>query len=109
MSIFISQATGTRVGGLIETFFGLGFSILVAFVYSWLITLVILGTVPILLIAGGLQFKVLHGNAAKNKKNVETAGKIAVDSIDNIRTVASLTIEENFFEQYKVQIKGPYL
>lgn len=103
------QATGSRVGSLVETFFIFIFILIIAFVYSWIITLVILGLVPLLFIAGALQFKVLHGTAAKNKKNVEEAGKIAVDSISNIRTVASLTIEENFFLQYKSHIKGPYL
>ena len=34
--------------------------------------------------------------------------QIAVDSIENIRTVAALGIEENFFRQYKESVKSPY-
>ncbi len=34
--------------------------------------------------------------------------QIAVDSVENIRTVAALGVEENFFRQYTVELKQPY-
>ena len=34
--------------------------------------------------------------------------QIAVDSIENIRTVAALGVEDNFFHQYKKSVKAPY-
>ncbi len=69
----------------------------------------ILGLVPILLIAGSLQTKVFIGrHAARNKKNLETAGKLAVESIDNIRIVASITGEERFYSMYSAEITKTY-
>ena len=34
--------------------------------------------------------------------------QIAVDSIENIHTVAALGVEENFFRQYKKNVEAPY-
>lgn len=80
----------------------------IAFAYSWLLTLVILAVVPILIIAGSCQLQIFTRHASKTKKNLETAGKLAVDSIDNIRTVASLTIEEKFCIMYTAEVARTY-
>ena len=34
--------------------------------------------------------------------------QIAVDSIENIHTVAALGVEDNFFRQYKKNVEAPY-
>ena len=91
-----------------ETFVGLLLALVIALRYSWLMTLVILGVVPLVMIAGALQLKALTTHATSTKKKLEGAGKVAVDSLENIRTVASLTIESNFYEQYKAEVKKPY-
>ena len=82
--------------------------LVVAFVYSWVLTLVILGIVPLMMLAGLLQLKALAGHATNSKKALEGAGKVAVDSIENIRTVAALGIEDSFFNQYKGLVRKPY-
>ena len=71
-------------------------------------TLVILGVIPFVMLASSIEVQVFTGHASKTKKNWETAGKIAVDSIDNIRTVASLTIEERFCTLYTAEISSSY-
>ena len=108
LSLSLSQATGSRVGTLIETLVGALLALGLALYYSWLMTIVILLVVPLVMVAGALQLKALTTHASSNKKQLEKAGKLSVDSIENIRTVASLTIEENFYEQYKVEVKRPY-
>ena len=71
-------------------------------------TIVIILVVPLVMIAGALELKALTSHTTSNKKKLEAAGKIAVDSIENIRTVASLTVEDNFYKQYKAEVKRPY-
>lgn len=61
-----------------------------------------------MIIAGGINVRAATGRAARNKKHLETAGKIVVDSTEHIRTVASLTVEDNFYEQYRAQLDVPY-
>ena len=91
-----------------ETFVGAILALGIAFGYSWIITLVVLCTLPFMLVAGTLANKAVLSNAQSRKKDYEVAGKLAVDSVENVRTVASLTIEDNFFEKYKVEVKKPY-
>lgn len=79
LPLFISichQATGSRLGALIEAFIGLLLALVIAFAYSWLLTLVILGTLPVILVAGALQVRALTGHTAANKKALEEAGKV---------------------------------
>ena len=102
------QATGNRIGSLMETFVGAVLALGIAFGYSWIITLVVLGTVPFLMVALTLSTKAVLFNAESRKKNYEVAGRLAVDSIENVRTVASLTIEDGFFGKYKIEVKKPY-
>ena len=45
---------------------------------------------------------------ARNKKALEKAGMVAVDSIENIRTVAALGVEQNFIQQYYTRINTMY-
>ena len=49
---------------------------IIAFIYGWKLTLVILCFVPFLAIAGFLQVKMLTGAAGKNQEALELAGKV---------------------------------
>ena len=67
-----------------------------------------IGVVPILIVGGVFQTVVLSRNIARNKKALENAGMVAVDSIENIRTVAVLGVEQNFIQQYHTRINTMY-
>ena len=108
MTTLSAQATGSRIGTLIETAVGLLIAVIIAFVFSWLLTLVILGLVPFLILAGAIHTKAVTSRVSKNKKFIENAGKIVVDSTSNIRTVASLTAEDNFFREFHRELSVPY-
>lgn len=87
---------------------GLLMGVVIAFIYSWLLTLVVLGLVPLVIIAGSIQTKADTSRVKKNKIYIENAGKIVVDSTSNIRTVASLRAEDTFFSQYQNELYTPY-
>ena len=98
------QATGSRLGVLFEIFIGLTLAIGIAFAFSWLVTLVLLAFVPVIFVSGAIRLKITLGHTNKIKKNLETAGKLAVDSINNIRTVASLVVEDKFCSLYSIEV-----
>ena len=52
-------------------------SMIIAFVYSWMLTLVLIGFVPVFMIAGFLQLRAITGHAGDNKKALEEAGKVS--------------------------------
>ena len=63
---------------------------------------------PVLGSFGFLQFRLLAGRTAKNKKKLEESGKTAVESIDNVRTVVSLGVEEMFNTRYRTLLQYPF-
>ncbi|CAF3377225.1 unnamed protein product [Rotaria socialis] len=96
----VQGATGVRIGTMLQNISNLGVGIVLAFIYGWSLTLIMLAFVPFMILAGFLQTYLLTGIADKDKKVLEEAGKIAVESISNIRTVAQLTKEQYFGDEY---------
>ncbi|NXX41749.1 MDR1 protein, partial [Tricholaema leucomelas] len=104
----VKGATGSRLGLVAMTVFTLLTAIIIAFVYGWQLTLLILACIPFLIAANAVNVSSVSGHAAKDQKALEEAGRIATESVENIRTVASLTREETFYERYITSLDGPY-
>lgn len=102
------QATGIRLATVLQIIFGAIAATIIAFVASWELSFLMIMLFPL---AGSLSFlkiRLLAGRAQKNKQRLEHSGQTAVESIDNIRTVAGLGVEEKFYHRYCSLLKGPF-
>uniref|UniRef100_A0A7M4G190 Multidrug resistance protein 1-like n=1 Tax=Crocodylus porosus TaxID=8502 RepID=A0A7M4G190_CROPO len=104
----VKGATGSRLGLLTMTVCTLLTAIIIAFVYGWQLTLLILACIPFIIATNAVRISSVSGHASKDQKALEEAGRISTEAVENIRTVASLTREEAFFEKYNASLNGPY-
>ncbi|XP_069835208.1 ATP-dependent translocase ABCB1-like [Dendropsophus ebraccatus] len=104
----VKGATGSRIGLITMTVCTLLAAIIIAFVHGWQLTLLILACIPFLIGANFIRMKSMAGHASKDQKALEEAGRISTESVENIRTVVSLTREETFYDRYNESLSGPY-
>ncbi|XP_044860298.1 ATP-dependent translocase ABCB1-like [Mauremys mutica] len=104
----VKGATGSRLGLFTKTASTLLSAIIIAFVYDWQLTLLILACIPFIIAASAIRLSSVAGRASKDQKAFEEAGRTSVEAVENIRTVASLTSEDAFYEKYNASLNGPY-
>ncbi|XP_023932082.1 multidrug resistance protein 1A isoform X3 [Lingula anatina] len=104
----VQGATGARLGTIIQSIANMGTAIIIAFVFSWEMTLLIIAFLPFIAVGGMLEMRLMYGATIRDKEALENAGKTAVEAIENMRTVASLTKEEKFYQLYKEKLDAPF-
>uniref|UniRef100_A0A8C3X868 ATP binding cassette subfamily B member 5 n=1 Tax=Cyanoderma ruficeps TaxID=181631 RepID=A0A8C3X868_9PASS len=104
----VKGATGSRLALMTMTVFTLVTAIIIAFVYGWQLTLLILACIPFIVGANAVNASSMSGHAAEDQKALEEAGRISTESVENIRTLASLTKEEAFYERYVASLDLTY-
>lgn len=93
--------TSDKISLLAQGVSGIGLSIITGFVLSWQLTLVILLFVPITFISGNVMGRASTNNKTKNKWSVEDElSRMAVETVENIRTVVSLGREQYFMNGF---------
>ncbi|XP_031432825.1 ATP-dependent translocase ABCB1-like [Clupea harengus] len=104
----VKGAAGSRLGLATNTVCSLGIDIIVAFIHSWQLTLLILACVPFLTGANFIQMRAMAGHTSKDQKSLEMAGKISTETVENFRTVVTLTREDMFFSKFANSLIEPY-
>ncbi|KAL1916375.1 uncharacterized protein VTP21DRAFT_5566 [Calcarisporiella thermophila] len=74
---------------------------IIMFSYGWKMSLILLPAMPLYVFALIFQVKALEGFSGRVNKGYRQAGKIVGEAIHEIRTVASLGIEDVFENKYK--------
>lgn len=75
----ICQATGSRLAVFCQSAAGIMAGVIIGFIYSWELTLCILGFAPLMLVSGFVQMKTMSGAAKDRKEALEGAGKVILE------------------------------
>ncbi|XP_048341989.1 bile salt export pump isoform X2 [Sphaerodactylus townsendi] len=104
----VQGATGTQIGMIVSSLTNIGVAIIIAFYFSWKLSLVILCFLPFLALSGAIQSKMLTGFASQDKKAMEITGRISSEALSNIRTVAGIGQEKKFIDAFEKELEIPY-
>ncbi|XP_040379796.1 ABC transporter B family member 21-like isoform X2 [Oryza brachyantha] len=107
-TVLIQDAMGEKVGKFVQllvTFLG-GFA--VAFAQGWLLTLVMLATIPPLVLAGAVMSNVVAKMASLGQAAYAEAAVVVEQTIGSIRTVASFTGEKQAVAKYGRSLQSAY-
>ncbi|CAB1346654.1 unnamed protein product [Coregonus sp. 'balchen'] len=105
----VQGATGSQIGMIVNSLTNIGASFIIAFSFSWKLSLVVICFLPLIGLSGVFQVKMLTGFANEDKKAMEAAGQVSSEALANIRTIAGLCKESTFVDTYEQQLEAPYM
>ncbi|KAI9196906.1 hypothetical protein LWI28_028001 [Acer negundo] len=107
-TILIQDAMGEKAGKFIQMLSSFIGGFVMAFVKGWLLTLVMLSSIPPLVISGALMIKLIGKLASRRQTAYSLAATIVEQTIGAIRTVASFTGEQQAISNYNKSLIKAY-
>ncbi|KAG8527810.1 uncharacterized protein KY384_007964 [Bacidia gigantensis] len=104
----LAGLSGTIVGTILTILVNLIASILLTHIVAWKIAIVLLATLPILLGSGVMRLRALAKFQDRHQAVYATSIGITVEAVESIKTIATLSLEEEFYNTYKRSLAGPY-
>lgn len=92
--------TSDKISLLSQGIAGIGTSLLIGFILSWKLTLVMLIFVPVAFFSGSLAGSISANTKVNGKTSNEESGRLTIETVDNIKTVITLTCEDHFIDEF---------
>jgi ABC-type multidrug transport system fused ATPase/permease subunit len=73
------QATGSRIGAILQATSTLAIGVILSFTFSWKMTLVSLIPIPLIFLGVFVESRVIRGHGLKEKSALEAATKVSHD------------------------------
>ncbi|KAK6746818.1 hypothetical protein RB195_000213 [Necator americanus] len=104
----VKSAIDYRLGSVFNCVVSVCAGIGIAFYYGWQMALLTIAIFPLAGVGQAIQMKFMSGKATNDAKEMENSGKIAMEAIENIRTVQALTLEHRLHAQFCRHLDGPH-
>ncbi|KAF2012864.1 P-loop containing nucleoside triphosphate hydrolase protein [Aaosphaeria arxii CBS 175.79] len=106
-TVAVGAFSGSTFGTVFAILLNIIFAIVVSHVFAWKIAIVCLVTVPILLATGFMQLRMLARYEERHREAFSTATSLATEAIQSIKTVAILSLENEFMESFTQLLSAP--
>jgi ABC-type multidrug transport system fused ATPase/permease subunit len=103
----LAGLSGSVIGTLFSITVNLIAAIILTHIIAWRIALVCLALVPLLLGAGLMELHVLGKFEERHENAYTKSVDIGVEAVTSIKTIASLSLEEETLKTYQRSLKGP--
>ncbi|CAK8563878.1 unnamed protein product [Lathyrus sativus] len=107
-TVLIQEAMGEKVGKFIQYVSGFLGSLVVAFIKGWLLSLVLLSSLPFLVLSGSMMSFAFAKMASRGQTAYSEAATVVEKILGSIRTVASFTGEKQAIAQYNQSLTKAY-
>ena len=104
----LAGLSGVVVGTILTILVNLIASIIMTHIIAWKIAAVLLATLPILLGSGFMRLYVLGKLQATHQKLYATSVGISLEAVASMKTIASYSLEKEFYERYCRSLRAPY-
>ncbi|KAF5175694.1 Abc transporter b family member [Thalictrum thalictroides] len=105
----VKSAIAERISVILQNMTSLLISFIVAFVVEWRVSLLILGTFPLLVLANFAQQLSMKGFAGDTAKAHAKTSMIAGEGVSNIRTVAAFNAQDKILSLFSHELRVPQL
>ncbi|KAF9626088.1 hypothetical protein IFM89_030756 [Coptis chinensis] len=105
----VKSAIAERISVILQNMTSLLISFVVAFIVEWRVSLLILGTFPLLVLANFAQQLSLKGFAGDTAKAHAKTSMIAGEGVSNIRTVAAFNAQDKILSLFSHELRIPQL
>ncbi|KAA8641945.1 putative ABC multidrug transporter [Aspergillus tanneri] len=101
----LAGISGVTLGTILIVSVNLVASLTVAVIMGWKLGLVCISAVPVLLLCGFIRVWMLDRLQRRAKKAYQKSASSACEAASSIRTVASLTMEDEILQSYETQLQ----
>lgn len=103
----VGAFSGSTFGTVLGVIVNMVVAVVLSLCFAWKIALVCMVTLPVLLGAGFMQLRMLARYEERHRGAFATATTLATEAIQSIRTVAVLSLEREYMDEYERLVRGP--
>ncbi|KAI4176761.1 MAG: hypothetical protein LQ343_000854 [Gyalolechia ehrenbergii] len=104
----LAGLSGVVVGTILTILVNLIVSILLTHIIAWKIAVVLLATLPILLGSGFMRLDALSKLQIRHQKLYAVPAGISLEAVASIKTIATCSLEQEYYERYCRSLQAPY-
>ncbi|KAI6176117.1 P-glycoprotein-9 [Aphelenchoides bicaudatus] len=104
----VKSAIDYRLGSVFSCVVSLVFGIGLAFYYNWIMAILVITIFPLSGVGHFVHIKFFRARNTNDTKELEKSGSLAIEAMQNIRTVQALTLESNFYRKFCEYLQKPF-